>query len=109
MPGIDHGVQRGIGMVVEAVIVAALWTSFVEQGLVPYSLFIMFNVASIVGLVFLIDKTKYWSFGYLAGWVIGLFLSLDILIQTEFLGLIDLLLYTIVAALAIYIRVKIHL
>lgn len=108
MPGADHGFERGIGMIVEAVVVAAIWVSVIEAGLIPRWMFVLFNIASIVGLVFLIDKTRYWSFEYLIGWLAGLFIGLDVLIQTEFLGLLDLLVYGGVAAGAIWLRVKIH-
>lgn len=95
-------------MVVEAVIVAVMVKAFVETALVPKFYFTLFNIVSIVGLVFLIDKSRYWSFGYLGGWLLGLFLSLGTLVQTEFLGVFDLLLYGFTALAAIYLRVKIH-
>lgn len=100
--------ERGLGMVIEAVIVAALWAAFIQGGLLPRWLFVFFNVFSIIGLVFLIDKTRYWSFGYLAGWVVGLLISLDVLIQTGFLSLFDFILYGPVAGGAIWLRVRIH-
>jgi len=108
MPGPEHGFERGLGMIIEAVVIAAIWASFIETGLVPRWIFVLFNIASIVGLVFFIDKTRYWSFGYLIGWIGGLLLGLDVLIQTEVLGLLDLLIYGGVLVGAIWIRVKIH-
>jgi len=100
--------ERAFGMVVEAGVVALVFSSFVEQGLLPHSLFVLYNVASIVGLVFLIDKSRYWSFGYLFGWVAGIFMSLGTLVQTDLLGLLDLLIYSGTTVAAVYLRVKIH-
>ncbi|WP_396613983.1 hypothetical protein ACH9L7_19810 (plasmid) [Haloferax sp. S1W] len=96
-------------MVVEALVVAAMFSAIIESGLVPKFHFTLVNVISIIGLVFLIDKSRYWSFGYLAGWILGLFFSLGTLIQTEFLGVFDLLVYGATAFGAVYLRAKIHM
>ena len=109
MLGLEHGIERGFAMVVEAAVVAVVFSAFVKAGLVPRFYFFLFNAASIAGLVFLIDKTRYWSWGYLLGWLLGLSLSLGTLIQTEMLTILDLLLYAVIAAGALYVRTKIHL
>ncbi|UWG50151.1 hypothetical protein AArcCO_0833 [Halalkaliarchaeum sp. AArc-CO] len=109
MPRFEHGIERGVGMVIEAIIVAILFSAFVEAGLIPRLYFILFNMASIVGLVFLIDKSRYWSYGYLLGWVFGIVLTAGTLIQTELFGWFDLLLYGATASAAVYLRLKIRL
>jgi len=73
-------------MTVEAVIVAALFSGSVETDIIPKLYFTLFNMVSIVSLVFLVDKSRYWPFIYLAGWILGIIISLDALIQTGFLG-----------------------
>lgn len=109
MPRFEHGVERAVGMVVEAIVVAVLFSAFIEAGLIPKIYFTLFNLVSIVGLILLIEKAKYWGFGYLAGWILGLVFSLSTLIQTEFLGLFDLLLYGAVAAGTIYVKIKVRI
>lgn len=69
MPGFEHGVERAFEMVIETLVVAALFTAFIKSGIIPKWVFVLFNLVSIIGLVFLIDKIRYWSFGYLAGWI----------------------------------------
>ena len=108
MPSAEHGFERGVARIVEAVVVAAIYSAFVEAGFVPKIYFTLFNMASIVALVFLIDKSRYWSFGYLAGWILGIIISLNALLQTEFLGWFDLLIYGATMVGAVYLRVKIH-
>ncbi|WP_159903642.1 hypothetical protein [Salinirussus salinus] len=108
MPKFPDGLERGFGMIIEAVIVAAIFSAFIESGLIPKWVFVAFNIVSIVALVFLIDKSRYWSFGYLAGYVIGVVFSLSTLMSTEFLGILDVILYLGVAFGAVYLRVRIH-
>lgn len=108
MPGADYGLERGVAMVLEAGVVAVIFSELVNQGLIPYSWFILFNVVSIAGLVLLVDGSRYWSFGYLFGWVGGIMLSLSTLAQTELIGFFDLVVYGATAVAAVYLRVKIH-
>lgn len=109
MPRFEDGFGRAVGMVVEAIVVVALFTSFIEAGLIPKFYFTLFNIASIIGLILLIEKAKYWGFGYLAGWLIGIMFSISTLLETEFLGLFDLILYGVVAAGTIYIKIKVRI
>ena len=109
MPDSGDGFERAFGMVIEAIVVAVLFSAFVEAGLIPKIYFTLFNLISIVGLILLIEKAKYWGFGYLAGWILGLVFSLGTLIQTEFIGLFDLFLYGAVAAGTIYVKIKVRI
>jgi len=112
MPGLEHGYERGVSMVVGALIVAVLVGEIVpmlvEQGYLPPGLFSGLIVLSIVGIVMTVDASRYWSFGYLAGFVIGVFLALPMLSRTEFIGPLDWLLYGGAAVGAVALRVKIH-
>lgn len=112
MPGIEHGYQRGIGLIVETVIIAIivgkLVPALVEAGPLPKNLFSGIIVVSIFTGVMTVDSSRYWSFGYLAGFTIGVFIALPIFLQTEFIGFFDLLLYGGTAAATIALRVKIH-
>ncbi|NHN41014.1 hypothetical protein G9C85_05100 [Halorubellus sp. JP-L1] len=112
MPGIQHGYERGVSVIVETLIVAILIGEvvpvLVEAGLLPKNLFSGLVVFSILGIVLTIDKSRYWSFGYLAGFCIGIFIALPLFLQTRFIGGLDLLLYGGAAVSAIALRVKIH-
>lgn len=112
MPGIEHGYKRGLGMVVGAlvvtVVVGEVVPVLVEQGIIPPGLFSGFVVLSIVGIVLTVDASRYWSFGYLAGFVIGVFVALPALSQTAFIGVSDWLLYGGAAAGAVALRLRIH-
>lgn len=112
MPGVEHGLDRGVSMVVSALVGAVLIGEvvprLVETGLLPRGLFTGFIVISIVSIVITIDASRYWSFGYLAGFVIGVFLALPMLSQTDFIGFTDWILYGAAAVGAVALRVKIH-
>lgn len=112
MPGIEHGIERGIGVVVEAVVVAVILGEvvprLVEAGLLPPGLFSGIVVLSIVGIILTVDASRYCSYGYLAGFVIGAFWALPVLSQTEFLGITHWILYGGAAVGAIILRIKIH-
>ena len=112
MPGVQHGYQRGISMIVEAVVVAIFLgevvPALVEVGLFPKNLVNLLIITSIIGTVMTIDKARYWSFGYLAGFCIGIPLGLGAFLQTGFLGFFDLLLYGGVTLGAVALKVKIH-
>lgn len=112
MPGLDHGIERGIEMIVETVIVAILLSEFVpalvEQGILPIGLFWWVIPTSIVSAVMVVDDSRYWSYGYLAGVCIGLFLTIPIFLDAGLLSILDLLIYGGIAIGAIVLRIKIH-
>jgi hypothetical protein len=108
MPGAEHGLERGFGMVLEAAVVAFVFNALVEADLMPKLYFTLFNVVSIVALVFLVDKSRYWSFGYLFGWIFGLVMSIGTLAQTQLIGVTDIVIYFLTLTASIYLRVKIH-
>lgn len=112
MPGIEHGYNRGISMVVGALLVAVLIGEvvprLVEAGLLPRGLFSGIIVVSIVSIVITVDGSRYWSFSYLTGFVIGVFLALLMLSQTDFISLTNWILYGGAALGAVALRIKIH-
>lgn len=112
MPDFKHGLQRGASTIVTAFIVSLLTKSvvleLVEADVLPKGLFSGIIVLSIVSVVMTIDKSRYWSFRYLAGFPIGIFLTLPLLDQTTFIGHTDWILYSVAAIGAIALRVKIH-
>jgi len=112
MPGFEHGFQRGVNAVVTAlivgVIVGLLAPRLVEAGLLPPGLFSGLIVLSIFTAIMTVDASRYWPYAYLGGFVIGVFLALPVLSQTEFIGLTDWLLYGGTAVGAVALRLKIH-
>lgn len=112
MPSAEHGLQRGFGMIVGAIVVAVLIgevvPSLVETGLLPSGLFWWVIPASIVTAVMTVDASRFWSFGYLGGVVVGIFIALPALNQTEFIGPLDWLVYGGIATGAVTLRIKIH-
>jgi FtsH-binding integral membrane protein len=112
MPGFDHGVQRGLDAVVGAlifgVVSGALVPTLVDAGLLPPGLFTGFVVLSIFSTVMTVDASRYWSFAYLGGFVVGVFFALPLLSQTQFIGPMDWILYGGTAVGAVALRVKIH-
>jgi hypothetical protein len=97
-----------VGALIVAIFIGEVVPRLVEIGLLPRGLFSGIVVVSIVSIVMTVDASRYWSFGYLAGFVIGVLLALPMLSQTDFIGLIDWILYGGAAIGAIALRINIH-
>ena len=90
--GFKRAVSEGVVGFVMALVIRNLALSFG-----PYWVIFLFNILSIVSTVSLIDKMPFWSFSYLAGWLIGL-----IYIGPVFLSLPELILYLSITLLVLY-------
>lgn len=112
MPGFRHGAKRGVLLVVTAFLVAVgvtyLLPRMTSTVSVPQWVFPAVGVAVIVSMGLTLKASKYWSYAYLAGFIIGVGVPLVVLLQTRFLGLRALLLYGGAAVGAVALRVKIH-
>lgn len=112
MPGIEHGYERGVktivGALIVGVVVGRVVPDLVEAGLLPPGLFSGLVLLSIFTAVMTVDASRYWSFAYLAGFVIGVFLALPLLTRTGLIGPTDWLLYGGAALGALALRVKIR-
>jgi hypothetical protein len=110
MPGIEHGYERGVSMIVGALFVAVIIgevvPSLVGAGLLSQRLFSGLFVISIFSIVMSVDGSRYWSYGYLAGFVIGVILALPMLSKTDFIGHTDWILYGGAAVGAVALRIK---
>lgn len=108
----DHGIKRGFGMVVQAavvgVIIAEVVPMLVEQGILPRGLFWWVIPLSIISAISTIDISRWWSFGYLGGVVLGIFFGLPIFMDAGLLSPLDVLVYTGIAVGAVALRVHIH-
>jgi len=82
MPNLESGFKRAITEVVTGVIVVVIIDAVVNFYKVGW-ITILFNVLSIILIIFLIDKIKYWSIGYLIGWLFGLALISSLLTPWE--------------------------
>mgnify|MGYP006277260655 CR=1 FL=1 len=112
MPGAEHGFERGFGIIVEtaivAIIIGKVVPAFVDAGLLPQGLFWWIIPASIFSAIMTIDASRYWSFGYLAGVCIGIFIALPVFQGAGLLTTLDLIIYLGVAVGAIILRINIH-
>ena len=100
MPSFQHGVQRAFTEGVGGLVISVFASSFFSAYGVP-SAIILFNVISILSIVFLIDKMTYWSLTYIVGWLFGL-----LVIGAHVFSLIEFLLYLAVTGIAFYIKVN---
>lgn len=112
MPGSGHGLERGVGIITETAVIAIIISEvvplLVEQGLLPRGLFWWVIPVSIVSVVLTIDASRYWSWGYLGGVVIGIFIALPIFLEAGLLSALDLVIYSGLAIGTIALRLKIH-
>lgn len=112
MPKFEHGWQRGLGIIVQGLIIAIFLTEivpmFVKQGWLPQEMFWWVVPFSTVSAVMTVDASRFWSFGYLGGVVLGIFFGIPIFIESGLLSTLDIIIYTGIAIGAIGLRVKIH-
>jgi hypothetical protein len=112
VPGLEHGFQRGFSTIVGALFVGLVIgvgvPDLVQAGVIPAGMFSGFIVLSIISIIMMVDASRYWSFSYLAGFVMGVFFALPALSQTDFIGLTDWILYGGAAIGAVALRLKIH-
>lgn len=91
-----------------AVGVTFLLPRVVSMDAIPPWVFPAVTVAVILSMGLTLKASKYWSYAYLGGFIVGVGLTLLVLLQTRFLGLRALVLYGGAAVAAVALRVKIH-
>jgi hypothetical protein len=113
MPGFKHGVKRGVILVLVGFLLAVIAGTTAPYlrptDVVPWWVFPLTGVVAVVSLSLTLKVSKYWSYRYLGGFVVGIAVTLPFLLQTSFLSLRELLLYGGVAIATILLRAKIHL
>jgi len=72
MPGYEYGLRRALMEVVGGLITSSVLLAFRNSGLLSPSYFLLFDLASIAGMVLLIFAMPYWGTTYLLGWLTGL-------------------------------------
>lgn len=113
MPGFKHGAKRGVVLVLVGFLIAVIAGTVApylrETGLVPWWVFPLTGVVAVVSLTLTVKVSKYWTYRYLGGFVIGIAVTLPFLLQTAFLNLREILLYGGLAVAVVLLRAKIHL
>lgn len=99
MPGFQHGLDRAIKVFLGGFVIAVIIRSILGSYDLHY-LVIIFDILSIMAIVFLFDKMKYWSFSYLIGWVLGLIIFFSIL------SLWEIILYVVIFVIVFFIKFK---
>ena len=97
MPSFQYGVKRGINAIMLSIILLVSIRVILGAYNLEY-LVILFDVVSILLIILLIDKMKYWSIGYSFGWIIGVLMFYTILTPLE------ILLYCVVFIVAISLK-----
>jgi hypothetical protein len=111
MPGFRHGAKRGIILVLIGFLIAVISGTITpylrDTGLVPWWTFYAMGAVAVISLSLTVKVSKYWSYRYLGGFVIGIVATLPFLLQTMFLDLREVSLYGGVAVAAVLLRTTI--
>ena len=100
MPGFIHGLRRCFEIVIMGFVLALIIRTLLEvTG--NHNLIILFDLLSILAIILLSTKIKYWSLAYLAGWIFGFIIFSIILTPWE------IALYLVVAIPLLYLKIKI--
>ena len=93
MPTPEHGFRRAFAEIIFGAMIALVGRLLLQSLEIDY-LIILFDLASIVAIIELMDKMTYWSLSYLFGWLIGLIISFSVVYN--FLSWWEIILYTLV-------------
>ena len=99
MPGFIHGLRRCFEIVILGFILALIIRALLE-GTGNHNLIILFDLLSILAILLLSTKIKYWSLSYLVGWLIGFVIFSIILTPWE------IVLYLLVAIPLLLLKIK---
>lgn len=99
MPGFEYGIKRAfveiiIGFIVVLTIQAILHSFKMDH------LVVIFDLLSIVAIIFLFDKMTFWSLSYLIGWIIGFSIFSFVLTRWE------IVLYVVVTIFTLFIKLR---
>lgn len=104
MPTYEHGLQRASTEIIFGAIIALIIRLLLQSLELAY-LIILFDLASIVAIIELMDKMTYWSISYLFGWLMGLIISFSVVYNFLYWWEIALyLLVTVVTAIQKVVR-----
>ncbi len=99
----DSGVNRAFTEIIVGTLTTIIISVIVSNGLVPYYFILYFHLSSIVGMIVLIQKMRYWATFYIVGWLFGAI----ILAYSGLLPITDILIYVIPLVFLVY-RFKIY-
>ncbi len=98
--GFGYGIKKSTSEVITGVVATSVYGVLANMGLIPYEIVLVFNVLSILGVIFLIEKAPFWSLTYLIGWVIGIIF----MISVGLLSWVDITIYIAVSIVSIMIK-----
>jgi hypothetical protein len=97
MPRFEQGYKKSVETILSGIIIAAVIRSFLAVYNIEY-LIILFDIISIISILFLFEKMKYWGIGYTIGWIIGILLFVSIL------SIWEVILYLIIFVVTLVIK-----
>jgi len=102
MPTYEHGIKRAFAEIIFGAMIALVVRLLLQSLGIDY-LIILFDLASIVAIIELLDKMTYWSISYLFGWLIGLIISFSVV--HNFLSWWGIILYTLITIVTLIQKV----
>ena len=95
----DSGINRAIKDIIDGFVIAVIIRSILGAYNL-YFLVVIFDIASIIAIIYLFEKMKYWSILYSIGWIIGVLLFISILSPNE------VILYVVIFVIVIYLKIS---
>jgi hypothetical protein len=99
LPGFEYGFKRAFTEIIIGFVIV-LTVQAILQSFKLDLLIVLFDVFSIVAIIFLIDKMTYWSLAYLIGWLFGFVLFSFVLTWWE------IVLYAIVTIFVLFFKIR---
>jgi len=72
MSKFEYGFVRAVSEVVAGFVMSVVLSSFVNAGLIPTSLVLLFHVLNVLSTVLMVFAMPFWATSYSIGWLVGL-------------------------------------
>ena len=104
MSAFEHGIERAIGSIVSGIIISAFLNTVLSDPSIPLMAKVvlpLFKIIIALSCIEILRAMKYWSTGYLIGWIVGYI----IFAQTPFLGVEDYVIGIVIPMLYVFGRI----
>lgn len=102
MPNAENGLVTAIIGIVSGFIVEILLKAFVDSGIVPSSMILVYQLTNILAIFAFVHVTRYWGTLYLVGWWFGA----GIMLYSGLLGSLEFVFYSVILLLVLVSRIK---
>ena len=103
-PKFEDSFSRAIETFVASIMLVAVFGSLKQLEAFPSHIIDIVIIGGMIGTVLMIRDMQYWNHEYTLGWVLGVPFGIVIMIESGFLSIADIVLYSSVTAAGLYLK-----